>query len=141
MVLLRRIGDRIVLHGYSTHKPGFTFLGVISLSHVHVNSSKLNLRKRYRLAIRGSICLIILLLPLSHRLNSLQIIGLVCALLWSIVAIETWGNAERCHVWFGEKGRREYMCKYNYKCYQGEELVPPNLEKTSDEDGDLIFGV
>jgi len=82
------------------------------------------------------------LLPLSHSLNSLQLIGLVSALLWFIVGVETWGNAERCHVWFGEKGKRQqYMCKYNIKCYQGEETEPPNLEKTLSEDGDLIFGV
>jgi hypothetical protein len=82
-----------------------------------------------------------LLLPLSHTLNSLQLIGLVTSLLWFVVGVETWGNAERCHVWFGEKNRRQYMCKYNVKCYQGEEQLPPDLEKTKSDDGDLIFGV
>jgi hypothetical protein len=114
---------------------------VISLSHVHIDSKYLNLRKRHRLAIRGSICLIILLLPLSHSLNSLQLIGLVTALLWFVIGVETWGNALHCHVWIGDKKRREYVCKYNTRCVQGEEQVPEDAEETSSEEGDIIFGV
>jgi hypothetical protein len=82
-----------------------------------------------------------LLLPLTHNLNSLQLIGLVTALLWFVIAVETWGNAEHCHVWIGDKKRKKYICKFNVECLQGEERIPEDLEKQSDDDGDLIFGV
>lgn len=118
-------------------------LGVISLSHVHVDSNQLNLKKRYRLGLRGLICLVILFLPLAPTLNSLQLIGLVTALLWFVIAVETWGNATKCHVWIGEKNKREYMCKFGERCVQGEERIPDQLgpEKRDSDDGDLIFGV
>jgi|SRR5947207_12799476 len=108
-----------------------------------MNSSTLNLRKRYRLGIRASVCLIYCLLPLAHNLNSLQLIGTVTALLWFVVAVETWGNAEKCHIWIGEKSRKEYICKYNVRCVQGEETIieDSDSEKRKSEDGDLIFGV
>jgi hypothetical protein len=107
-----------------------------------MGSQRQHLRKRYRLALRGSICLVILLLPLAHRLNSLQLIALVAALLWFIVAVETWGNAEACHVWIGEKKGQQYICKYNFKCVQGEENIPDGLVLDEDaEEGDIMFGV
>jgi hypothetical protein len=112
------------------------------VSHVHMNSSKLNLRKRYRLAIRASVCLIFCLIPLVHNLNSLQLIGTVAALLWFVVALETWGNAEKCHVWIGERTRKEYVCKFNVRCVQGEEtIIEDENETRTSEDGDIIFGV
>ena len=119
------------------------YLGAISLSHVHISSEQLNLRKRYRLGIRGAICIISALLPLAQDLNSLQLIGLVTVLLWFIIAVETWGNAKKCHVWIGEKKRREYVCKYNVRCVQGEERIPDDAEseKRESEEGDIIFGV
>jgi hypothetical protein len=70
----------------------------------------------------------------------LQLIGTVAALLWLVVGIETWGNAEKCHVWVGEKGRREYVCKFNVRCVQGEETVIEEVDSEK-EDGDLVFGV
>lgn len=115
--------------------------GIISLSHVHFNSRYLNLRKRYRLGIRASVCLIITLLPLANKLNSLQLIGTVAALLWFIVGIETWGNAEKCHVWIGDKTRHEYVCKFDVsRRVQGEENI---IEDGKDEkdDGDIVYGV
>lgn len=101
------------------------------------------MRKRYRLGVRASICVIILLLPLIHVLNSLQLIGIVAALLWFIIGVETWGNAQHCHIWIGEKKRREYVCKYNIRCFQGEEkdIEENNSERISIEDGDINFGV
>ena len=63
-------------------------------------------------------------------------------MLWFVVAVETWGNAEKCHVWIGERSRREYVCKYNVRCVQGEEkIIEDEDEKRKSEDGDLIFGV
>lgn len=47
-------------------------------------------KQLYRHIIRGSISLIILLLPLSHDLNSLQLIGLLTTLLWFTIVVETW---------------------------------------------------
>lgn len=118
-------------------------VGIISLSHVHVSSDHLNLRKRYRLGLRGCICLVILLLPLAgDNINSLQLIGTVCALLWGVIAVETWGNALCEHVWIGDKKKREYVCKFNIKCVQGEEQIPDDIsEKRNSQEGDICFGV
>jgi hypothetical protein len=118
-------------------------VGIISLSHVHVSSDHLNLHKRYRLGLRGCVCLVILFLPLAgDNLNSLQLIGTVCALLWGVIAVETWGNAMCDHVWIGDKKKREYVCKFNIKCVQGEEQIPDDIsEKRSSREGDLCFGV
>jgi hypothetical protein len=78
----------------------------------------------------------------DHQLNSLQLIGTVCALLWFVIAVETWGNALCDHVWFGDKQKREYVCKYDTKCLQGEEQNHDDLsEKRNSQEGDIIFGV
>src|SRR5271169_6286724 len=143
MGLLRRSRNIPILHGYPRPYPPQIQLmsGIISLSHVHFNSEYLNLGKRYRLGIRASVCLIIALLPLTNKLNSLQLIGTVAALLWFIVGIETWGNAEKCHVWIGEKTRHEYVCKFNVtRCVQGEETIIEDGEDEKD-DGDVVYGV
>jgi hypothetical protein len=60
-----------------------------------------------------------------------------------VVVVETWGCAEKCHVWIGEKTRKEYVCKYNIRCVQGEETIieDESEEQRTSEDGDLIFGV
>ena len=129
------------IHPLPFLSPTTNSIGVISLTHVHLASRYLNIRKRYRLAFRGAVCLIILLLPLAgDRLNSLQLIGLVTALLWLVIGVETWGNAQKCHVWIGDKKKREYICKYNILCVQGEEKEPE--EEDEKEDGrDLLFSV
>lgn len=76
-------------------------------------------------------------------MNSLQLIGTVTALLWFVVAVETWGSAEKCHAWIGERTRKEYVCKYNIRCVQGEETIIEDggEEQRTSEDGDLVFGV
>jgi hypothetical protein len=146
MVFLRRSGHGSFMHGYTSSSPPSSFninlSAIISATHVHVASEKLNIRKRNRLAIRVAVALVILLLPLAHSLNSLQLIGIVTALLWFVIGIETWGNAYITHTWCGEKKKKQYMCKYNYKCVQGEEGDRYDEdEKRSSEDGDIIFGV
>lgn len=110
---------------------------------MHQGSEALNLRKRYRLAIRGSICLVILFLSLADYLNSLQLIGTVAALLWFVIAVETWGNAQKCHIWFGNDDcRPEYICKNTgIRCVQGEEPVQEGEENEKEEDGDIVFSV
>jgi hypothetical protein len=74
-------------------------------------------------------------------LNSLQLIGIVTALLWGVIAVETWGNATNTHVWIGEQKKREYVCKFDMRCCQGEENATEEMEKRTSEDGDIIFGV
>jgi len=103
----------------------------------------LNLKKRYRLAFRTCICIIFLFLPLAENLNSLQLIGTVTALLWFVLAVETWGNAEKCHVWIGNKSYKKYVCKFNYECEQGQERLADDSEseKRRSEEGDINFSV
>jgi len=108
-----------------------------------VDSGYLNLKKRYRLALRTCICIIFLCLPLKENLNSLQLIGTVTALLWFVLAVETWGNAEKCHVWIGDKSHKKYVCKLtNYECEQGQEPLVDELDsERRDDEGDISFSV
>jgi hypothetical protein len=90
-----------------------------------------------------AVCIVLFCLPLAENLNSLQLIGTVTALIWFLLAIETWGNAEKCHVWIEGKERREYVCKGNFRCVQGEEQLfdDSESEKTDGEEGDINLSV
>jgi hypothetical protein len=88
-------------------------MGIISLSHVHKDSAKgIRILKRYRLANRFAVCIILLLLPLAKHLNSLQLVSIVTGLLLWVLLLELWGVSCPEDKWFGKKGK----CNYTAKC-------------------------
>ncbi|KAK5110908.1 hypothetical protein LTR62_005446 [Meristemomyces frigidus] len=65
-------------------------MGVISMSHVHKEVEGLRLKKRYRLAWRFCIALVLICLPFADSLNSLELIGTVTALVVFALGTELW---------------------------------------------------
>jgi hypothetical protein len=89
-------------------------MAVISLCHIHKDSAKgIRILKRYRLINRCCVCIILLLLPLSEHLSSLQLVSIVTGLLLWVLLMELWGVSCPQDTWFGQEGGK---CKYIAKC-------------------------
>ncbi|EHK98866.1 putative Dynamin-related protein DNM1 [Glarea lozoyensis 74030] len=89
-------------------------MAVISLCHIHKDSAKgIRILKRYRLINRCCVCIILLLLPLSEHLSSLQLVSIVTGLLVWVLLMELWGVSCPEDTWFGQEGGK---CKYIAKC-------------------------
>ena len=89
-------------------------MSIISLCHVHKDSAKgIRLLKRYRIANRFAVSVILLLLPLSEHLSSLQLVSIVTGLLLWVLLIELWGVSCPDDAWFGKEGGK---CKYTANC-------------------------
>ena len=85
-------------------------MGVISLTHVHKKLPNARLSKKLRLAVRGVVCLVILLLPLAgDRLDSLELIGTTTAMIASLVGLEVWGLGQKGD---GFNGKKRPACRY-----------------------------
>ncbi|KAK4574304.1 hypothetical protein LTR86_002065 [Recurvomyces mirabilis] len=90
-------------------------MGIISSSHVHKEIAGLRLKKRYRLAWRFCIALILICLPLAESLTSLELIGTVTALIVFALGTELWAAScageslcSRAKPWW-ERGGCEYV--------------------------------
>lgn len=88
------------------------FMGFISISHVHKEIEGLRWKKRYRLTGRYAIAVIILLLPLAESLDSLELVGIVTALVFVALVLELWAcsSCNECP-W-----TRSTPCRYVGKC-------------------------
>lgn len=93
-----------------------SFMAFISITHVHKHSPTLRLKKRFRLAGRFVIALIILLLPLADGLNSLQLVGIVTALVASALLLELWAGSCKME----KLCQRSQPCKYIGHCQKKE---------------------
>lgn len=84
------------------------------MTHVHkeASNSRIRLAKRYRMANRLAVCIIMICLPLAHRLNSLYLISVVTGLLVWVLLLELWGVSCPDDSFFGEKS----SCKYTARC-------------------------
>ncbi|KAG4435489.1 hypothetical protein IFR05_009028 [Cadophora sp. M221] len=88
-------------------------MGLISISHIHKDAPRTRIPKRYRLINRFIICLILILLPLSHSsLNSLHLIATTTGLTIWVLVLELWGMSCWGESFFGEKK----ACKYTARC-------------------------
>ncbi|KAH7370721.1 bacterial low temperature requirement A protein-domain-containing protein [Rhexocercosporidium sp. MPI-PUGE-AT-0058] len=87
-------------------------MGLISLSHIHKDTPGTRIPKRLRLLNRFLICIILMLLPLSHSLNSLHLIATTTALTIWVLMLELWGMSCWDESFFGEKR----ACKYTARC-------------------------
>ena len=72
------------------------FMGFISISHVHKEIEGLRLKKKWRLCARFSVSIILICLPAADRLDSLQLVGTVSALIVFVLVLELW-CASSCH--------------------------------------------
>lgn len=62
--------------------------GVIALTHIHKETSWLRLPKRGRIAIRFSVAIILICLPLADSLDSTSLIGVTTSLIIFVLATE-----------------------------------------------------
>jgi hypothetical protein len=91
-------------------------MGVISLTHIHKDTAQgIRILKRYRLLNRFAVCVILVLLPLAERLNSLQLMSVVTGLMVWVLLLELWGVSCPEDTWFG-KERKGGKCRYTAKC-------------------------
>lgn len=83
------------------------------MTHVHKesNDGRIRLAKRYRMANRLAICIIMICLPLAHSLNSLHLVSVVTGLLVWVLLLELWGASCPDDSFFGEAS-----CKYTARC-------------------------
>lgn len=93
-----------------------TFMGFISISHIHKHSPTLQFKKRWRLCGRFVIALTLVLLPLATSLNSLQLVATVTGLIVFALGLELWAGS--CNK---EKlCQRSQPCKYFGHCQKKE---------------------
>jgi hypothetical protein len=71
-------------------------MGIIALSHVHKDVDGLRLPKKFRLVARGAVAVVLILLPLAEHLNSLELVGVVTALIVFLLVLELWATSS-CH--------------------------------------------
>ena len=88
---------------------------MISMTHIHKETSNMRIRlaKRFRIANRLAMCIIMVLLPLAHHLNSLHLVSIMTGLILWVLLLELWGVSCPDDSFFGETGNG---CKYTAKC-------------------------
>lgn len=98
----------------ASDNPELTTIGIISLTHIHKESSGhlIRIRKRTRLANRFAVCIILFCLPLVHSLNSVQLVSTTTGLVIWVLLLELWGMSCPDESFFGEKS----ACKYTARC-------------------------
>ena len=121
-------------------------MGVISLSHVHKEVETLRLKKRYRIAWRFCIAIVLVCIPLADNLNSLELVGTVTALIVIALATELWAAScceESCT---GRSKPAKYtgMCgrtKVQALVQDGREVDVGALASNNGSQDGLIFGL
>lgn len=86
---------------------------LISLSHVHKSVEGIRITKLQRLANRSVMAIIVLLLPLAHSLNSLQLLSITTGCIVEVTVVELYGASCRSGSFFGGEQR----CKYTARCH------------------------
>lgn len=87
-------------------------MGAIAFSNDHKTPPDMRIPKRWRLANRAVVCLVLFLLPLAgDRLNSLQLISTTLGLVIWVLLLETWGKSCRCDSFWPEECRTKYAAR------------------------------
>lgn len=88
-------------------------LGIISLCHIHKEFDGQRIAKKYRLVVRLAVALILLFLPLTHSLNSLELVSITMGLVAFALIVELYGSTSTHDSFW--KDRR--ICKYSADCH------------------------
>jgi hypothetical protein len=109
-------------------------MGFISLSHIHKAPSTIRFGKSKRLAIRFCVAIVLILLPLADRLNSVQLLGTVTGLVVFTLVTELWA----CSCTESKLFEREKPCKYMAKCSKKDllKVIKEGTKIDIDELGD-----
>ncbi|KAI9716559.1 MAG: hypothetical protein M1812_005290 [Candelaria pacifica] len=98
---------------------GIALACIISMSHVHKSVPGQRLKKSHRLAIRFAVAIILICLPLTDSLNSLQLISTTTGLTFFVLIVELMGSScvHDAFVW------DKKPCKYTAQCRIGKKDV------------------
>lgn len=106
-----------------------TFIGIISITHEYKKAPGQWIPKWGRLAFRLLVAIAIMLLPLSHSLNSLHLVATTTGLVVLVLVVELFGAASSCDVFW----ERKRVCAYGAKC----NVTKKELEASA-KDGTVI---
>ncbi len=84
----------------------------ISVSHIHKEIEGQRIPKKYRLAVRAALSIILLCLPLAHELSSLELISTTTGLVALAMSVDLYGSTS-VHDDFWKDKR---VCKYSADC-------------------------
>ena len=75
------------------------------MTHIHKESTgvRMRLTKRYRIVNRLAVCLVMILLPLAHNLNSLHLVSIMTGLIVWVLLLELWGVSCPDDSFFGDE--------------------------------------
>lgn len=82
------------------------------MTHIHKDIVGARLFKRYRLAFRFAVSVVLLCLPTVERLNSLQLISTVTGLVLCVLIVDLYGLSNTRISLFSRTGR----CAYTAEC-------------------------
>ncbi|KAM0715922.1 hypothetical protein Q7P37_008436 [Cladosporium fusiforme] len=109
------------------------FMCVISLSHTHKDLVGMRLSKRWRLSLRAAVAIVMICLPLAgDHLNSLDLIGIMTALIVFTTTVEAWGVSKKGSGFIA----RQYKCGYVGSC--GKKDLQAALGKNGEVDVDAL---
>ncbi|KAF2397929.1 hypothetical protein EJ06DRAFT_532914 [Trichodelitschia bisporula] len=90
--------------------------GIISLTHTYRSIPNVRLGKPYRVGVRFAVAVIILLLPLAHGLNSLELVATTTGLVVLVLVMELAGSACSGDTFWGFWSTRR-TCMYSARCH------------------------
>ena len=88
-------------------------VGAISVAHVHKEFEGQRIKKRYRVASRIAVAVVLIFLPLADKLNSLQMVATTTALVVFTLIVDLYGSTS-IHDSFWKDRRK---CKYSANCH------------------------
>lgn len=88
-------------------------IAAISMSHIHKEFEGQRIAKRYRLAVRVAIAIVLICLPLAHGLSSLELISTTTALVALVLTVDLYGSTSVLDDFWRDKK----MCKYSAECH------------------------
>lgn len=94
-------------------------VGLISMSHVHKEFDGQRIAKKYRLAVRIAVAIILICLPLTHALNSLQLISTTTGLIVFTLIVDLYGSTSVQDRFWKDKS----ICKYSADCHMKKKDV------------------
>lgn len=83
------------------------------MSHIHKEIEGQRIAKRYRLAVRVAVALVLFCLPLAHELSSLEMISTTTGLVALVLTVDLYGSTS-IHDSFLKDKR---VCKYSAECH------------------------
>ena len=103
-------------------------MGVISFCHVHKRVKNVRLKKRPRLFVRACVAIIIICMPLTTKLTSLDLISITTALVFFILCLDLYGNTcQGQQFWTGgfcleEKKKCTYVANLKIRKHQRRDI-------------------